>query len=106
MLMSKQKLEIDKNISKYLMVSAGCTEPIAIAYAAAVARSTLSGTPVNIGIYLSPNMAKNAMDAGIPGSKYVGTAFAASLGALYGDYSKGFELLKDIPEDSRNLQSC
>ena len=101
MLMSKQKLEIDKNISKYLMVSAGCTEPIAIAYAAAVARSTLSGTPVNIGIYLSPNMAKNAMDAGIPGSKYVGTAFAASLGALYGDYSKGFELLKDIPEDKQ-----
>ena len=101
MLTKKQAREIEKNIGKYLMVSAGCTEPIAIAYASAVAGSTFHGTLEHIDVYLSSNMAKNAMDAGIPGSKYVGTAFAATLGALFGDYHKGFELLRDIPIDEQ-----
>lgn len=47
----------------------GCTEPIAIAYASAIARKTLNETPVSIELKLSGNMAKNAMNAGIPGSE-------------------------------------
>ena len=101
MLTKMQKKEIDNTIGNNLLVSAGCTEPIAIAYTAAVARNTLDSTPDHIDVYLSSNMAKNAMDAGIPGSKYVGTAFALSLGALYGNYAMGFELLKDISEEDQ-----
>ncbi|MEE1390174.1 MAG: L-serine ammonia-lyase, iron-sulfur-dependent, subunit alpha [Clostridia bacterium] len=98
-----QKQKIKNLINANLLVSTGCTEPIAIAYATAMARKTLNETPVSIELKLSGNMAKNAMDAGIPGSKYVGAAFVAALGALYADSSKGFELLEGLSKEQQEV---
>lgn len=98
MITTRQESTIKKLIDRYLMVSTGCTEPIAIAYASAVARNALGEKPTKIQVELSSNMAKNAMDAGVPGSKYVGAAFVAAEGGLFGNPELGFELLGNISE--------
>lgn len=86
-----------------LLVSTGCTEPIAIAYAAAIARSYLRGEPEKITLRISKNMAKNAMDAGIPNSKFTGAAFVASLGALYANPEDGFQLLEGLSSTQHEI---
>lgn len=98
-----QEKKIKNLLDENLLVSTGCTEPIAIAYASAMARKTLSEMPVSIELKLSGNMAKNAMKAGIPGSSYVGAAFAAALGALYADPSRGFELLEGLTKKQQEV---
>ncbi len=95
------KQTLDKLVRANLLISTGCTEPIAIAYAVATARRTLGDEPVNITLRLSGNMAKNAMDAGVPGSNYVGAAFVAALGALYANPDRGFELLVGMTEEQQ-----
>lgn len=95
------KQNLDKLVRANLLISTGCTEPIAIAYAVATARRTLGDEPVSITLRLSGNMAKNAMDAGVPGSNYVGAAFVAALGALYADPDSGFELLVGMSEEQQ-----
>ena len=100
-MLQKQKLE--SLINANLLVSTGCTEPIAIAYASAMARKTLNETPVSIELKLSGNMAKNAMNAGVPGSEYVGAAFVAALGALFADPTRGFELLEGLTKEQQEV---
>lgn len=48
----------------------GCTEPVAIAYAAAKARKVLGKMPVRAVVNVSRNILKNAMGVGIPGTGY------------------------------------
>lgn len=98
-----QKQKFESLINANLLISTGCTEPIAIAYAAAMARKTLNETPVSIELKLSENMAKNAMNAGVPGSEYVGAAFVAALGTLYADPTRGFELLEGLTKDQQEI---
>lgn len=100
-MLQKQKLE--SLVTANLLISTGCTEPIAIAYASAMARKILNETPVSIELKISGNMAKNAMNAGVPGSKYVGAAFVAALGALYADSTKGFELLEGLTKEQQEI---
>jgi len=78
----------------------GCTEPVAIAYAAAAAFHHLGGTLEAIDISISVNMFKNAMAVGIPGSDEKGIKFAVSLGLIAGNWRKGLRLFEDVtPED-------
>ena len=42
-----------------LVPAMGCTEPIAIAYAAALAAQTLGATPEEVEVFSSPNIIKN-----------------------------------------------
>lgn len=98
-----QKQKFDNLINANLLVSTGCTEPIAIAYASAMARKTLNETPVLIELKLSRNIAKNAMDAGVPGSKHVGAPFVAALGALYADPTRGFKLLEGLTKEQQEI---
>ena len=93
---NKQKQLMSTLLQSNLLVSTGCTEPIAIAYTAAVARRYLNEEPSKITLRISKNIAKNAMDAGIPNSNYTGVAFVVSLGALYADHKDGFQLLEKL----------
>lgn len=97
-----QKKLMEELLRENLLISTGCTEPIAIAYASAVARKHLAKKPSKIFLKISKNMAKNAMDAGIPNSNYVGAAFVSALGALYGDSEKGFQLLEGLSKEQHN----
>lgn len=96
-MLQKQKLE--DVIKANLLVSTGCTEPIAIAHASALARNVLDEEVLEIELKLSGNMIKNAMSVAIPCAKYVGAAFASALGALYADYTKKFKLLEDLTKE-------
>lgn len=97
LIMTTKQQELMTNLLRSnLLISTGCTEPIAIAYASAVARSYLKEEPSKITLRISKNMAKNAMDAGIPNSKFTGAAFVTALGALYADASKNFQLLENL----------
>ncbi|MBO5142201.1 MAG: serine dehydratase subunit alpha family protein [Clostridia bacterium] len=97
-----KKVALQSLLNSNLFVSTGCTEPIAIAFASSKARELLGEKPAYILVKLSGNMAKNAMDAGIPGSKHVGAAYVAALGALSGNPNKGFELLADLTKEQQD----
>ncbi len=78
----------------------GCTEPVAVAYAAAKAVETLaSKLPERIEIYVSGNILKNGMGVGIPGSGMVGLTIAGALGALGGNSKAGLEVLNHISNE-------
>jgi len=84
----------------------GCTEPIAAAYAAAVAAEMLSATPDKIIIHVSDNLYKNSMGVYVPGTGKIGLPIAASVGALAGDASAELEVLAKItPEQVKLAQA-
>lgn len=74
----------------------GVTEPGAIAFAAATARRHTSGEVLRVELRLNSGMFKNAFTCGIPGSRELGNAHAAALGAVGADPDKGLECLAGI----------
>ena len=83
-------------LKKEVKLSLGCTEPIAIAYAAAVAAKYLNAPILKITGNISENLYKNAMGVTIPGTSYYGVTLAAAIGAIGGNADADLEVLKDI----------
>lgn len=77
----------------------GVTEPGAIAFAAARARSLTRGQVQQVTVKLNSGMYKNAFTCGIPNSLQVGNVFAAALGTVAGNWEKGLEALADVREE-------
>ena len=83
----------------------GVTEPGAIAFAAAKARSFTNGEIENVTVTLNSGMYKNAFTCGIPNSDRIGNVFAAALGVVAGDSEKGLESLANVtPKDNAEAQ--
>ena len=79
----------------------GCTEPGAVAYAAAVAARHLPTQPEGIRLEMSVAIYKNGRSVGIPGTNGLrGLTLACVLGALGGNPDKGLMALEDIPADT------
>ncbi|NJB68867.1 L-cysteine desulfidase [Desulfobaculum xiamenense] len=78
----------------------GCTEPVAIALAAAAAASLLDHPePDAIEVWVDPNIYKNGLAVIIPGTGgLVGLDTAAALGAFGGDASRGLEVLDTVDD--------
>ena len=77
--------------------SFGCTEPGAVALAAAVAGRAHGGKIEHIAVRMSVNVFKNGRSVGLPGLPHLrGNATAAAIGALGGEPSKGLMVLKDV----------
>ena len=77
----------------------GCTEPIALAYAAATAAREL-GEPVRfVDGWVSANLMKNGMGVTVPGTGMPGLYIAAAVGALGGDADAGLQVLKALTPD-------
>ncbi|MEW5773079.1 MAG: L-serine ammonia-lyase, iron-sulfur-dependent, subunit alpha [Thermodesulfobacteriota bacterium] len=76
----------------------GCTEPVAIALAAAAAASLLPpGDIRSIEVWVDPNVYKNGLAVCIPGTPgLTGLDTAAALGALGGDPSLRLEVLEPV----------
>jgi len=55
-------------LHRELIPATGCTEPIAIAYAAAVMRETLGEMPDRLRVAVSGNIIKNAKSVVVPGT--------------------------------------
>ncbi|MDN3016440.1 L-serine ammonia-lyase, iron-sulfur-dependent, subunit alpha [Paenibacillus sp. BSR1-1] len=89
-------------LEKELVVALGCTEPVAIALAAATAKSHSNGEIQAITVKASGNIIKNAKSVGIPGMSSKGLEFAAALGAAAGNPDKNLEILEGLTiEDER-----
>ena len=97
--MTVREAEIIELIHKEVKPALGCTEPIAVALAAAKAAEILCDSfPETVKVEVSGNILKNGMGVGIPGTDMIGLHIAAALGAIYGRSSYGPEVLKDIQD--------
>ncbi len=94
-------------LKEELVPAMGCTEPIAIAYAAALARDTLGVPPERSVLTVSGNIIKNVKSVVVPntgGRKGLLTAVAAGL--CFGQAEKELEVLSAATEeDIRKLDS-
>ena len=74
----------------------GVTEPGAIAFAAAKARTLTGGKLRRLTVKMNSGLYKNAYSCGIPGAEEVGAVFAAALGYAAGDPEKELEALSCV----------
>ena len=85
-----------------LVPATGCTEPIAIAYAAAVMRDTLGGSPERMRVAVSGNILKNAKSVVVPGTGgRKGIAAAAAAGVVAGDAARLLEVIDSVSPEQR-----
>nr|WP_300660896.1 L-serine ammonia-lyase, iron-sulfur-dependent, subunit alpha [uncultured Acetatifactor sp.] len=86
-------------LKEELVPAMGCTEPIAVAYAGALARRTLGALPERVELTVSGNIIKNVKSVIVPhtgGRKGLQTAVA--VGICCGDAEKELEVLSDVTE--------
>ena len=101
--MTERESEIIELLHKEVKPALGCTEPIAVALAAAKAAeihnciSSDGGTCITVEV--SGNILKNGMGVGIPGTDMIGLHIAAALGAICGRSCYGLEVLKDLTDE-------
>jgi len=89
-------------LKSHLRPAMGCTEPIAIAYAAAVARKALGCLPERVRVWVSGNIIKNAMAVTVPntdGRKGIDAACAAGLVA--GNAQRELQVIAEVTADQR-----
>lgn len=85
-----------------LVPALGCTEPIALAYAAASARETFGGMPQHMDVFCSGNIIKNVKNVTVPNSGGMhGIEAAALLGAVGGRADRQLEVLEAVTEADR-----
>ena len=97
--------ELTRLIQKDMVPALGVTEPGAIAFCVAKAKSYAKGDLLHLNVTMNSGMYKNAFTCGIPNSKEVGNVFAAALGYVAGNPDKGLESLANVtPADNVSAQ--
>ena len=92
-------------LKKELAPATGCTEPAAVAYAAAKARAVLGKMPDQVEILVSRNILKNALGVGIPGTSAVGLKIAAAMGITGGNSEAILKVLDGVtPEQKKEAE--
>ena len=85
-----------------LIMALGCTEPIAIAYAAAKARKLLGQMPEKCVVSCSGNIVKNVMGVTVPNSGGLkGIDVAAVLGIVGGDPDMDLAVLESVTKEDQ-----
>ena len=94
-------------LKEELVPAMGCTEPIAIAFAAAKARATLGAIPDRVEITVSGNIIKNVKSVIVPNTGGMkGIEAAAAAGIVVGDAERVLEVLADVSaEDKPSISS-
>ena len=87
-------------IKREVVLSIGCTEPMAVSLCVAKACETLGAQPERISVALSANIFKNAMGVGIPNSGMTGLPIAIALGVVAGKSEYGLEVLRDVDAEA------
>jgi len=83
-----------------LIPAMGCTEPVALAYAAAVARETLGARPASVKVEASGSIIKNVKSVIVPNTGGLkGIPAAAAAGIVAGDARAGLQVLASITPD-------
>lgn len=87
-------------LKEELIPAMGCTEPIAIAYAAAKAREILGCLPDCVKIEASGSIIKNVKSVIVPNTKHLkGIPAAATAGIIAGDASKQLEVIARVNDE-------
>ena len=87
-------------VHREVVPAIGCTEPMCVALCTAKATEKLGCRPDKIEALLSPNILKNAMGVGIPGTGMLGLPIAIALGAIIGKSDYQLEVLKDLTPET------
>ena len=92
-------------LKEELLPAMGCTEPIAIAYAAAKATEVLGAKPDRLLIEVSGNIIKNVKSVVVPHTGGLrGIPAAAAAGAAAGDADAGLEVISNVtPEQIEEI---
>lgn len=89
-------------LKEELLPAMGCTEPIAVAYAAALARNALGALPERVEVAVSGNILKNVKSVIVPGTGGLkGVISAAAAGIVAGQEDKKLEVLSLLTDDDR-----
>ncbi len=84
-------------LKEELVPAQGCTEPIAIAYAAALAKSALGSFPERVRVAASANIIKNVKSVVVPNTGgRRGIATAAAAGIVSGDAKSELQVLASL----------
>lgn len=87
-------------LEEHLKPAMGCTEPIAVAYAAALCRETLGCVPERAQVLVSGNIIKNAMGVKVPRSGgRRGIDVACAIGLVAGKADRKLEVLAEVTPD-------
>ncbi len=87
-------------LKEELLPAMGCTEPIAIAYAGAVARETLGQMPERVDVYVSGNIIKNVKSVVVPHTGGMrGIEAAVCVGIRVGDAYGMLEVISNVKEE-------
>ncbi len=85
-----------------LLPAMGCTEPIAIAYAAAKVREVLGSTPETVLVEASRNIIKNVKSVVVPNTGGLkGLRASAIAGIIGGNPAKALEVLAELNDNDR-----
>ena len=78
----------------------GCTEPIALAYAAAKATQVLGAVPEKVRLFVSGNIIKNVKSVVVPNTGGLhGMAAAVSAGIIAGDADTELQVISVVPQE-------
>lgn len=93
-------------LKEELIPAMGCTEPIALAYAAAVARKTLGEMPDKVKVEASGSIIKNVKSVIVPNTGHLkGISAAAAAGIVAGNPDKQLEVIAEVsPEQIQQIK--
>ena len=93
-------------LKEELIPAMGCTEPIALAYGAAVARDILGTVPERVTIGASGSIIKNVKSVIVPNTGHLkGIPAAAAAGIVAGDASRDLEVIASVsPEQVEKIR--
>lgn len=87
-----------------LIEALGCTEPIAIAYATAKAKSVLGKAPERMEVGCSGNIVKNVKGVVVPNTGgLIGIGSAAIAGVIGGDADRGLQVLESVKREQYSI---
>ena len=105
-------LHMIRILREELVPAMGCTEPIAIAYGAARARSILGSMPTEVEVMASGNIIKNVKSVVVPNTGGLkGIEAAAAAGIVAGQADRILEVISEVTQAQREaitgfLASC
>lgn len=101
-MITRQKYQDYINVLKEELIPAmGCTEPIAIAYAGAIAREHLGCLPEHVEIDVSGNIIKNVKSVIVPNTGGLrGIEVAAAAGIVAGDSAKELKVISEVSTEA------
>lgn len=87
-------------LKEELVPAMGCTEPIALAYAAAKAREVLGAVPDEVKVEASGSIIKNVKSVIVPNTNHLkGIPAAATAGIIAGQADKELEVIAEVSDE-------